>query len=259
MVNVSITLGALVVGERVGKAGHRFPPFADERGALMRDFRDAKAMAHTLRDALKAKAVETTHSESLELIAKVFGFDNWNILSAKIDAAERRTGAERSRSSIEASGPARERTLYCSFCGKSQHEVRKLVAGPAVFICDECVGLCIDFVEDPLSDEELSRLQHWDAENERSLSTEELAHYVERSRKGVERNQHTLQGIQRRLALRDDEVTTDDDILSSPRLTYLKDKAREELVGLQQIAQFQLGRYEDALRLARAALGAHKR
>ena len=42
----------------------------------MRDFRDAKAMAHTLRDALKSRAVETTHSESLELIAKVFGYDN---------------------------------------------------------------------------------------------------------------------------------------------------------------------------------------
>ena len=33
--------------------------------------------------------------------------------------------------------------LYCSFCGKSQHEVRKLIAGPTVFICDECVELCI--------------------------------------------------------------------------------------------------------------------
>ena len=33
-------------------------------------------------------------------------------------------------------------TLYCSFCGKSQHEVRKLIAGPTVFICDECVELC---------------------------------------------------------------------------------------------------------------------
>jgi ATP-dependent Clp protease ATP-binding subunit ClpX len=32
--------------------------------------------------------------------------------------------------------------LYCSFCGKSQHEVRKLIAGPSVFICDECVELC---------------------------------------------------------------------------------------------------------------------
>jgi|SRR5262249_349093 len=35
-------------------------------------------------------------------------------------------------------------TLYCSFCGKSQHEVRKLIAGPTVFICDECVELCIE-------------------------------------------------------------------------------------------------------------------
>jgi hypothetical protein len=42
----------------------------------MRDFRDAKTMAHSLRDALNAKAVETTHSESLEFIAKAFGFDN---------------------------------------------------------------------------------------------------------------------------------------------------------------------------------------
>ncbi len=37
-------------------------------------------------------------------------------------------------------------TLYCSFCGKSQHEVRKLIAGPTVFICDECVGLCMDII-----------------------------------------------------------------------------------------------------------------
>jgi Glyoxalase superfamily protein/Clp amino terminal domain, pathogenicity island component len=54
----------------------------------MRDFRDAKVMARALRDALKAKAVETTHAEALELIAKAFGYDNWNILSAKIEAAE---------------------------------------------------------------------------------------------------------------------------------------------------------------------------
>jgi Glyoxalase superfamily protein/Clp amino terminal domain, pathogenicity island component len=54
----------------------------------MRDFRDAKVMARALRDALKAKAVETTHAEALELIAKTFGYDNWNILSAKIEAAE---------------------------------------------------------------------------------------------------------------------------------------------------------------------------
>src|SRR6516225_1667498 len=37
-------------------------------------------------------------------------------------------------------------TLYCSFCGKSQHEVRKLIAGPTVFICDRCVELCTDII-----------------------------------------------------------------------------------------------------------------
>jgi ATP-dependent Clp protease ATP-binding subunit ClpX len=39
-------------------------------------------------------------------------------------------------------------TLFCSFCGKSQHEVRKLIAGPMVFICDECVGLCKDIIQE---------------------------------------------------------------------------------------------------------------
>jgi ATP-dependent Clp protease ATP-binding subunit ClpX len=39
-------------------------------------------------------------------------------------------------------------TLYCSFCGKSQHEVRKLIAGPTVFICDECVELCKDIIRE---------------------------------------------------------------------------------------------------------------
>src|SRR2546427_10588362 len=39
-------------------------------------------------------------------------------------------------------------TLYCSFCGKSQHEVRKLIAGPTVFICDEWVVLCMDIIRE---------------------------------------------------------------------------------------------------------------
>ena len=46
-----------------------------------------------------------------------------------------------------ASGDAKS-TLYCSFCGKSQHEVRKLIAGPTVFICDECVELCMDIIRE---------------------------------------------------------------------------------------------------------------
>ena len=42
--------------------------------------------------------------------------------------------------------------LYCSFCGKSQHEVRKLIAGPSVFICDECVELCNDIIREEVSE-----------------------------------------------------------------------------------------------------------
>ena len=46
------------------------------------------------------------------------------------------------------SGSDSKSTLYCSFCGKSQHEVRKLIAGPTVFICDECVELCMDIIRE---------------------------------------------------------------------------------------------------------------
>ena len=44
------------------------------------------------------------------------------------------------------------KVLYCSFCGKSQHEVRKLIAGPSVFICDECVELCNDIIREELEE-----------------------------------------------------------------------------------------------------------
>jgi len=50
--------------------------------------------------------------------------------------------------SKSSSGDTSKNTLYCSFCGKSQHEVRKLIAGPTVFICDECVELCMDIIRE---------------------------------------------------------------------------------------------------------------
>ena len=224
----------------------------------MRDFRDAKAMARALRDALKAKAVETTHAETLELIAKAFGYENWNILSAKIEAAEPATGDERTISVAAQNEPAPPKTLYCSFCGKSQHEVRKLIAGPPpVFICDECVDICTDVVE-PDDDVELFRLMKANDESgkqadralfelARGTSTEELAHYVERSRRGVERSRLALQGIQRKLAV------PDDDMLTLPHT--LRDKRREDLVVMQQKAQRDLKRYEGALSIARTVLG----
>jgi ATP-dependent Clp protease ATP-binding subunit ClpX len=48
----------------------------------------------------------------------------------------------------EKKGNSSEKVLYCSFCGKSQHEVKKLIAGPSVFICDECIELCNDIIRD---------------------------------------------------------------------------------------------------------------
>ena len=51
-------------------------------------------------------------------------------------------------SSGSGGGGDTKNTLYCSFCGKSQHEVRKLIAGPTVFICDECVELCMDIIRE---------------------------------------------------------------------------------------------------------------
>ena len=49
-----------------------------------------------------------------------------------------------------------DKTLYCSFCGKSQHEVKKLIAGPSVFICDECIDLCTDIIQEEIAKEPLT-------------------------------------------------------------------------------------------------------
>lgn len=48
--------------------------------------------------------------------------------------------------------PPRRQPLYCSFCGKVEHEVLVLVAGPTVFICNECVDLCVDIVREKMAE-----------------------------------------------------------------------------------------------------------
>jgi hypothetical protein len=221
----------------------------------MRDFRDAKTMAHALRDALKARSVETTHSEALELIAKAFGLASWNVLSAKIEQASPRADAAPAAPERQRGEPARPPVLYCSFCGKSQHDVRKLVAGPGVHICDECIDLCTDIVDDPDYDEEMLRLTRGDMESARRMSIEELAHHVERARKGVERNRVALRCIEGRLAMQAGEAPRDDELLALPRFGYLKEKTADELGSLRNFAQQALKRYEDALRLATSVLG----
>jgi ClpX C4-type zinc finger/Glyoxalase superfamily protein len=209
----------------------------------MRDFRDAKAMARSLRDALTAKTVQTTHSESLELIAKAFGYENWNILSAKIDAAQPHSG------SIAAlqNPPPQKKVLYCSFCGKSQHDVRKLVAGPAVYICDECIALCTDIV-----DEQLLRLLEGDEASARTMSTDRLLHYVEHAERGAQRNRQALHRIERMLALRENGPAVDDDTLQSPNFARLKERTSDELRTMLKYSQDQLNRCERALRMATA-------
>ena len=57
-------------------------------------------------------------------------------------------------SDIENDNPDENKLLYCSFCGKSQHDVRKLIAGPSVFICDECVDLCNDIIREEIEEAE---------------------------------------------------------------------------------------------------------
>src|SRR5262249_19638354 len=230
---------ALAIGEWVGNAGPDLFHSPMKR-CSMRDFRDAKAMARALRDALKARAIETTHAEALELIAKAFGYENWNILSAKIEAAEAAISDEHPPSAATQNDPAPLTTLYCSFCGKSQHEVRKLIAGPTAFICDECVDLCTGVVE-PDEDEELFRLMKGNEGNGkrvdqdllelvRRMSTEELAHYVVRSRKGVEGNRVGLGDIERKVATRDRDAPGDHTILAT-----MQQKAEHELQQYERV------------------------
>jgi ClpX C4-type zinc finger/Glyoxalase superfamily protein len=225
----------------------------------MRDFRDAKAMAHTLRDALKAKALETSHSECLELIAKAFGYDNWNILSAKVETARSGAPDGRALSPAGTSGPEPSSTLHCSFCGKSQHDVRKLVAGPKVFICDECVELCNEII----GNEEILNLLAADDEREdksypaafayvRAKSTELLMFDVERARRGIERCRLTLQQIKRGLAMRDGEAPAEGGVLAP---AFLQHKTTEELLAIQQNQERALKRYEDAQRIATTVIG----
>ncbi len=70
-----------------------------------------------------------------------------------------------------------EKLLYCSFCGKSQHEVKKLIAGPSVFICDECIDLCNDIIRDETAGETASGVAKSDLPTPREIC-EILDQYV---------------------------------------------------------------------------------
>jgi uncharacterized protein len=79
----------------------------------MRDFRDAKAMAHTLREVLKTKSVIFTRSESLELVARMLGFRNWNVLAARIGVEDRALAAASGAAAVD---PPRHPSFQARLC-----------------------------------------------------------------------------------------------------------------------------------------------
>lgn len=139
----------------------------------MRTYKDTKAMAKSLRESLAARSVLLSHSECLEIVAKLAGFTDWNTLSAKLDVGSGQLSRPEDRSDSQpailvgtchvprTAGPEQ---VSCSFCSKSQHEVRSLIEGgcsnrgisPCVFICDECVAFCAQINTDTVG----NRLSH---------------------------------------------------------------------------------------------------
>ena len=138
----------------------------------MRTYKDAKAMAKSLRDSLAARRVSFSHSECLEIVARQFGFADWNTLAAKMDVESghvaRPENPERALQSALPDGAcqksrtaAPEQHVSCSFCGKSQHEVPRFIEGgcsraadgqraqeSCVFICEECITFSAQAIAD---------------------------------------------------------------------------------------------------------------
>lgn len=140
----------------------------------MRTYKDAKTMAKSLRGSLAARNVLLSHSKCLEIVAKQFGFADWNTLSAKLDVdSDHLARPEDSESALPPAIPdgvgqmsrtAAPEQLSCSFCDKSPRDVRSLIEGrcskqktsPCVFICDECVALCAQINADTVGDSTLA-------------------------------------------------------------------------------------------------------
>ena len=129
----------------------------------MRTYKDAKAMAKSLRNSLAARSVLLSHSECLEIVARQSGFANWNTVCAKLDVESGSVPRlEDPKSALQPAIPdgtcqvlrtSDPEPVSCSFCKKSQHEVRSLIEGGCsrdrigahlgcLFICDECVAFC---------------------------------------------------------------------------------------------------------------------
>jgi|HubBroStandDraft_6_1064221.scaffolds.fasta_scaffold113895_2 hypothetical protein len=153
----------------------------------MRDYRNAKVMAQTLRDDLSEKSFALSHSESLELVARMLGLRDWNVLAAKIEDEH---GARPAEAGAVEGNAATSRS--CAFCGKTEHQVAKLIAGPTAFICGGCVELCTDVLidNDP-------GLAHLTRESLQSKSAEELILLKARIGRNLLRTQRNRDAIAR--------------------------------------------------------------
>jgi hypothetical protein len=108
------------VGEGVGNAGTD-EGFAATEGTDMRDFRDAKLMAKAMREALAARNLEISHSEALEIVARQFGVETWNVLSSKIETKPPETGIafEQAVPIVRIFDVAKAQDFYLGFLGFS--------------------------------------------------------------------------------------------------------------------------------------------
>ena len=102
-----------------------------------------------------------------------------------------------------------EKTLYCSFCGKSQNEVRKLIAGPSVFICDECVELCNDIIREEIEEETTEGLGRLPTPHEIKTVLDEYVIGQEQAKKTLA---VAVYNHYKRLEIRGDVHSTDDEV-----------------------------------------------
>ncbi|NSY97923.1 hypothetical protein G6L60_19675 [Agrobacterium tumefaciens] len=80
-------------------------------------------------------------------------------MAAEVTAEKAKSAQRIAEAQLEAIKPPKP-TLYCSFCSKSQHDVKNLIAGPSTFICDECVTLCIEIINETTKAEADLKLVH---------------------------------------------------------------------------------------------------
>ncbi len=202
----------------------------------MRDYRNAKAMAQTLRNDLSEKSITLSHSESLEVVAHMLGLRDWNVLAAKIDVEQGLQPAEPKADEGNAATPR-----ACSFCRRTEYDVGKLIAGPGVFICDRCVGLCSDILID--NDRSYADITRSSLE---AKSVEELIQL----KAGIERSLATTRRIREAIApyIQDPASTTEAKL--SPHAALFVRKSPEERRAYVSEIELRIGAMERAIAIA---------